>query len=291
MTFRGLSLDAFEDWVTEVARREPSSLGLATMFVPLFRIERIFLDEQVGAVESYRQRFERRVGLAGRGLPRARPRRGGRVPPLLSRSEGPPSAPGGPGESGSRRPPCDRILDSDTVVTVQGAYDGPASERRPGGNVWPRDPARPSPSGRRRWRARKSRRRRPRSGRSAISIKALRPAGAGPEILYGPQELYLEDDQDTARGDRRRDRVGAFERPLPAREAGRVLRTRRSRRRSGSGRSARRSGRRPASGVSVKRPPRPAAVGHLTDHLEGLDPGPGSAPGSGSAPWRWRPAP
>ena len=62
VTFRGLSLDAFEDWVTEVARREPSSLGLATMFVPLFRIERIFLDEQVGAVESYRQRFERRVG-------------------------------------------------------------------------------------------------------------------------------------------------------------------------------------------------------------------------------------
>lgn len=63
VTFRGLSLDAFEDWVTEVARREPSSLGLATMFVPLFRVERIFLDEQVGAVESYRQRFERRVGM------------------------------------------------------------------------------------------------------------------------------------------------------------------------------------------------------------------------------------
>lgn len=62
-TFRGLSLDAFEDWLTEIARREPSSLGLATLFVPLFRIERIFLDEQVGAVESYRQRFERRVGL------------------------------------------------------------------------------------------------------------------------------------------------------------------------------------------------------------------------------------
>jgi hypothetical protein len=63
VTFRGLSLDAFEDWVTEIARREPSDLGLATMYVPLFRIERIFLDEQVGAVESYRQRFERRVGL------------------------------------------------------------------------------------------------------------------------------------------------------------------------------------------------------------------------------------
>lgn len=61
-TFRGISLDSYEEWVTEVARREPSGLGLATMFIPLFRVERIFLDEQVGAVESYRQRFERRVG-------------------------------------------------------------------------------------------------------------------------------------------------------------------------------------------------------------------------------------
>jgi hypothetical protein len=62
LTFRGISLDTYEEWVTEIARREPSDLGLATMFVPLFRVERIFLDEQVGSVESYRQRFERRVG-------------------------------------------------------------------------------------------------------------------------------------------------------------------------------------------------------------------------------------
>ncbi|KAB2962222.1 MAG: hypothetical protein F9K16_09705 [Thermoanaerobaculia bacterium] len=60
--FRGLSLDVFEEWMVEVARGETPSLGLATMFVPLFRIERIFLDEQVGEVESYRQRFERRTG-------------------------------------------------------------------------------------------------------------------------------------------------------------------------------------------------------------------------------------
>ena len=62
LTFRGISLDSYEEWVTEIARRGPSDLGLATMFVPLFRVERIFLDEQVGSVESYRQRFERRVG-------------------------------------------------------------------------------------------------------------------------------------------------------------------------------------------------------------------------------------
>lgn len=60
--FRGISLDSFEEWVTELARHEPSGLGLASMFVPLFRVERIFLDEEVGEVESYRRRFERRVG-------------------------------------------------------------------------------------------------------------------------------------------------------------------------------------------------------------------------------------
>ncbi|MGE0640532.1 MAG: hypothetical protein AB7G12_15545 [Thermoanaerobaculia bacterium] len=62
VTFRGINLDSFEEWMTEMARREPGNLGLATMFVPLFRVERIFLDEPVGAVESYRERFERRVG-------------------------------------------------------------------------------------------------------------------------------------------------------------------------------------------------------------------------------------
>ena len=60
--YRGLSLSVFEEWMTEVACGEPPTLGLATMFVPLFRVERIFLDEQVGEVESYRQRFERRTG-------------------------------------------------------------------------------------------------------------------------------------------------------------------------------------------------------------------------------------
>jgi hypothetical protein len=47
----------------QTRRGEEQSLGFATMFVPLFRVERIFLDEQVGEVEGYAQRFERRVGM------------------------------------------------------------------------------------------------------------------------------------------------------------------------------------------------------------------------------------
>jgi hypothetical protein len=62
-TLRGLNVDSFEDWIAQIRRGERQSLGLATMFVPLFRVERIFLDEQVGEVEGYGQRFERRVGM------------------------------------------------------------------------------------------------------------------------------------------------------------------------------------------------------------------------------------
>jgi hypothetical protein len=61
---RGLNLSSFDDWIAQAAAGddEPPSIGLATMFVPMIRVERLFLDEQVGAVESYCQRFERRVG-------------------------------------------------------------------------------------------------------------------------------------------------------------------------------------------------------------------------------------
>ena len=62
VTLRGLHLASFEDWVAQSALGEEGSIGLATMFVPLLRVERIFLDQQAGEVESYQQRFERRVG-------------------------------------------------------------------------------------------------------------------------------------------------------------------------------------------------------------------------------------
>lgn len=63
VVLRGISLSSFDDWMLQTRRQGTPSLGLATTFVPMFRVERIFLDEQVGEVESYRQRFERNVGL------------------------------------------------------------------------------------------------------------------------------------------------------------------------------------------------------------------------------------
>ncbi|HEX5715631.1 MAG TPA: hypothetical protein VF179_05690 [Thermoanaerobaculia bacterium] len=63
VSFRGINLNSFDDWMAQAARPGDQTLGLSTMFVPLFRLERIFLDEAVGEVESYRQRFSKRVGI------------------------------------------------------------------------------------------------------------------------------------------------------------------------------------------------------------------------------------
>jgi hypothetical protein len=60
---RGISLSTFDDWMAQAVRGKDQTLGLCAMFVPLFRIERVFLDEPVGEVESYQQRFSRRVGV------------------------------------------------------------------------------------------------------------------------------------------------------------------------------------------------------------------------------------
>src|SRR3989442_7655410 len=64
VTMRGINLDSFEDWVHQIARNEDPDLDLITMFVPLFRVERIFLDEPSGAIKSYGQRFEQVAGVS-----------------------------------------------------------------------------------------------------------------------------------------------------------------------------------------------------------------------------------
>jgi hypothetical protein len=64
VTMRGINLDSYEDWIHQIARNDDLDLDLITMFVPLFRVERIFLDEPSGAIKSYTQRFEEIVGIS-----------------------------------------------------------------------------------------------------------------------------------------------------------------------------------------------------------------------------------
>lgn len=64
VTMRGINLDSFDDWVRQIARDDEPNLDLITMFVPLFRVERIFLDEASGQIKSFGQRFEDAVGTS-----------------------------------------------------------------------------------------------------------------------------------------------------------------------------------------------------------------------------------
>ena len=62
---RGLELGVTEPWAREIARGETQGLGVATVFFPLSRVERICLDEDVGAVRSIRVGLE---NILGRGV-------------------------------------------------------------------------------------------------------------------------------------------------------------------------------------------------------------------------------
>jgi hypothetical protein len=63
-TMRGINLDSFDDWIREIAKEEGADIDLITMFFPLFRVERIYLDEPSGQIKSFSQRFEDSVGTS-----------------------------------------------------------------------------------------------------------------------------------------------------------------------------------------------------------------------------------
>ncbi len=62
VTVRAINLSSFDDWLRSIVSDPEPALGLATIFFPMNRVERLFLDEPVGEVESMCQNFERRVG-------------------------------------------------------------------------------------------------------------------------------------------------------------------------------------------------------------------------------------
>jgi len=62
VTMRAINLDSFDDWIRQIAHGEELDITMIKMFIPLFRVERIFLDEPAGAIRSYGERFEEVVG-------------------------------------------------------------------------------------------------------------------------------------------------------------------------------------------------------------------------------------
>jgi len=61
VTIHGLDLNAFDEWLKQWGSEEES--GLATVFYPLQRVERMELDEPVGDLPSLEQRFQQRTHL------------------------------------------------------------------------------------------------------------------------------------------------------------------------------------------------------------------------------------
>jgi len=59
---RGLDLVVFDEWMRQEARGEEAGLGLATIFYPMGRLERMERDESLGPMASYADRFFRAVG-------------------------------------------------------------------------------------------------------------------------------------------------------------------------------------------------------------------------------------
>lgn len=63
ITVRGLALDSFDDFVSQIVNQEDTTVGMTTVFYPMQRVERIAMDEPSGSIPSLAERFHRKVGL------------------------------------------------------------------------------------------------------------------------------------------------------------------------------------------------------------------------------------
>jgi len=61
VVIEGIDLNSFDDWVRQVAEGG-EGLSLSTIFIPLFRVEKLLLDADSGTAPSLSLQFERRVG-------------------------------------------------------------------------------------------------------------------------------------------------------------------------------------------------------------------------------------
>jgi hypothetical protein len=64
ITVRGIDLNAFGDWMDHIAHREESGVQPTTVFFPIHRIEKIILDEGIGAIPSLSDTFLTKIGSA-----------------------------------------------------------------------------------------------------------------------------------------------------------------------------------------------------------------------------------
>ncbi len=64
VTVRGIELESFDDFLRQIMVQEEATVGLATVFYPIHRVERIALDEPSGSLPSLADRFRGKVGIS-----------------------------------------------------------------------------------------------------------------------------------------------------------------------------------------------------------------------------------
>lgn len=62
ITIRGINLNSFEDWARQAKSKE-KNMDVATVFFPMHRVEKIFLDEDLGVLPSFTHQFKEISGI------------------------------------------------------------------------------------------------------------------------------------------------------------------------------------------------------------------------------------
>jgi hypothetical protein len=62
VTVRGIDLNSFDHFVSQINQLEAERIGLPTVFFPMTRVERISLDEPSGSIPSMAEVFQRKIG-------------------------------------------------------------------------------------------------------------------------------------------------------------------------------------------------------------------------------------
>lgn len=62
VTMRGIDLNSFDHFISQINQLDAERVGLPTIFFPMTRVERISLDEPSGSIPSMSQIFHRKIG-------------------------------------------------------------------------------------------------------------------------------------------------------------------------------------------------------------------------------------
>jgi hypothetical protein len=64
VTVRGMDIGSFDDFIRQILAQEEATVGMADVFYPMHRVERIARDESSGTIPSLADRFRQKVGIS-----------------------------------------------------------------------------------------------------------------------------------------------------------------------------------------------------------------------------------